>query len=106
MLQDVHVVGVCPLQIARLVFERAGNFINAEAAESAEDAVGGVCICEDVLERKLRREVGIAIQLFSGCSLRAFRASALINQKAPVATDAAGCARCRRVSVADSKARL
>jgi hypothetical protein len=103
MLQDVHVVGVCPLQIARLVFERAGNFINAEAAESAEDAVGGVCICEDVYERKRRREVGIAIQL-SGCSLRAFRASALINQKAPVATDAAGCARCWRASVADSEA--
>jgi hypothetical protein len=104
MLRDVHVVGVSPLRIARLFLKRAGNFINAEAVESAEDAVGGVCICEDVYERKRRREVGIAIQL-SGCSLRAFRASALINQKVPVATDAAGCARCRRVSVADSKAR-
>ncbi len=99
MLQDVHVVGVSPLRIARLVCERAGNFINAE------DAVGGVCICEDVYERKQRREVGTAIQL-SGCSLRAFRASALINQKALVATDAAGCARCWRESVANSKARL
>jgi hypothetical protein len=78
MLQDVHVVGVCPLQIARLVLKRAGNFINAEAVKSAEDAVGGVCICEDVYERKQRREVGTVIQL-SGCSLRAFRASVLIN---------------------------
>ena len=51
MLQEVHVVGVSPLQIGRLVFERAGNFINAEAAESAEDAVEGVWICEDVYER-------------------------------------------------------
>jgi hypothetical protein len=69
MLRDVHVVGVSPLRIARLFLKRAGNFINAEAVESAEDAVGGVCICEHVYVHRSGLH-WVVTSLTSGASFR------------------------------------